>query len=108
LDYQLAGCEVIGIVGVDGSPSCGVRRTLDVARFLSAWNRVPKTAQAADFNAVIMECATEGQGIFIEELRRQLVRRGAGVSLYAHDLLAELRGKSYPLKLDATASTTSG
>jgi predicted secreted protein len=107
-DYQLAGCEVIGIVGVDGSPSCGVHRTLDVARFLREWYRVPKTAQAADLNAVIMECATAGQGIFVKEFQRQLDRRGARVSWFSHDLNAELCGEACPLRLNAAASITNG
>jgi predicted secreted protein len=108
VDYQRSGCEVIGIVGVDGSPSCGLHRTLDVARFLREWNRLPKTAQAADLNSVIMECATAGHGIFVEELQRQLGRRGAGVRWFAHDLIAELRGKACPLRLNAAASMRNG
>ena len=33
-DYRDSGLDVVGIVGVDGSPSCGVTRTMDLSRAL--------------------------------------------------------------------------
>jgi predicted secreted protein len=38
-DYAGNGFEVVGVVGVAGSPSCGVRTTLDLAAAMRAWAR---------------------------------------------------------------------
>jgi hypothetical protein len=98
-DYQSSGYTVVGIVGVDGSPSCGVRRTLEVKRSLAMVGQLPTTARAEDMNAIIQACLVEGSGIFIELLRKELERRGLNVPLMAHDLVAELQGQLPPLPL---------
>lgn len=103
-DYRRSGYKVVGIVGVDGSPSCGVRRTLDLAgsiRALAACN--PVSTDAATFNdRVVLANLVPGEGLFSAALRRQLQRRRLNVPLYAHDLVAELdERRALPLGLQA-------
>jgi predicted secreted protein len=94
-DYRRSGHEVVGIVGVDGSPSCGVRRTLDVDRSVRALAACdPTSTDATAFNErVVLANLVPGEGLFIAELRRQLRSRRQTVPLYAHDLVAELAGR---------------
>jgi predicted secreted protein len=93
-DYRRAGFTVVGIVGVDGSPSCGVRKTLDVKESLSAIGRLRENAATArEMNDIVRGCAVPGTGLFVALLREELERRGASVPFLAQDLLAELDGR---------------
>jgi predicted secreted protein len=98
-EYQSAGCIVVGIVGVDGSPSCGVHRTLNVKRSLELAGELSPAARANDVNAIVQRCVVEGSGIFVETLRKEIGRRKLVVPFLAHDLVAELEGRVEPLRL---------
>lgn len=98
-DYQSSGFTVVGIVGVDGSPSCGVQQNLDTKRCLDLVGRLSATARAEDMNAIIQACLVKGQGMFIELLRKELQRRRLEVPFLAHDLIAELQGESLHFQL---------
>lgn len=92
-DYRRSGFTVVGIVGVDGSPSCGVERTVRVRPALVALTRLaPGSARPADVNAAVRGALAPGPGLFTRLLRDELDRRGASVPFTAHDLMAELEG----------------
>ena len=101
-DYSRSGFTVVGIVGIDGSPTCGVRTTVDVGTFASEMSRVdPSTFSVDEQNAMVRRHATSGRGIFIEELERALDARGLRVPMLAHDLFAELDGCSSTVEIGA-------
>ena len=66
-------CEILGIWGVDGSPSCGVTRTcegytggdMDAVTSPPEWGYVP------------------GDGVFVAELRALLEERGLSIAFHA-------------------------
>jgi predicted secreted protein len=91
-DYQRSGHRVESVVGIGGSPSCGVRTTLDLPAVLDdIARRDPGRLDRRDFNRhVIAGHATAGPGMFIAALRRQLLRRGIDVPFDEHDLIAEI------------------
>lgn len=94
-DYDRSGYRVVGIVGVDGSPSCGVQRTLDIDRAvgaLASCDPVSTDVPAVDERVVLASRIT-GQALFIDALRRPLLRRRLRILLYAHDLAGELGGQ---------------
>ena len=85
-------------IGIDGSPSCGVTRTLDLRRSLpiiasSAIDRDALNRQA------IAACVTPGAGMFFEALRRELRRRHLEIPFLEFDLVAEIRGDPRPITL---------
>ena len=94
-DYRRAGYQVIGIVGVDGSPSCGVGHTLDLDRAIDALARCdPRIRDAKTFNErVVLSNLVPGEGLFIAALRRRLGRARLTVPWFAHDLASELAGR---------------
>lgn len=103
-DYQDSGFTVIAVVGVDGSPSCGVHTTLDLDRafdHLAALDVARITP--ADMTALIGESMHQGPGLFITALERSLARRGVTISFLAHDLMDELAGKVPPFDIPGTA-----
>lgn len=91
-DYRRSGHSVESVLGVGGSPSCGVRTTLDLPAVLDdIAGREPASLDRGDFNRhVIAGHAIAGQGMFIAALRRHLHRRGIDVPFDEHDLLAEI------------------
>ena len=94
MDYIRSGFAVVGIVGIDGSPTCGVHQTIDVRSFVQSMARVdPTKLTVLEQNDLVRRHATPGRGMFTEELERELAARRLDVPLLAHDLLAELDGR---------------
>jgi uncharacterized protein YbbK (DUF523 family) len=100
-DYQRSGFEVVGVVGVGVSPSCGVRTALDMRRTVKAIARCDiSTLERTSFNRkVIANNVVAGEGLFTRELRRALRQRGIAIPFLEHDLIAELSGQR-PVPLD--------
>ena len=93
-DYVASGVDVVGIVGVDGSPSCGVDNTIDIGAAATTVTGIdPLTISTAEHNALLRRHRTSGRGLFIEALSSQLRRRHLDVPLLAHDLFDELDGR---------------
>ena len=92
-DYVESGFDVVGVVGVGASPSCGVTTTLDLDRAIAGMARCDRHAlsPAMVHERVVAANVTDGTGIFVTALRRHLDRRGVSVPFREHDLLAELR-----------------
>ncbi len=66
--YARAGYEVLGILGVNGSPSCGVTEVYDSPE----WGGRPGEVDLAG-------CRIEGSGIFVQSLRRAFEERSLHV-----------------------------
>jgi hypothetical protein len=104
-DYVDAGVDVVGIVGIDGSPSCGVRTTIDLRRSLPLFAALDAERMTReDVNACVRSSIGSGTGLFIAALKTSLVRRGISVPFVAHDLLAEMRGHLRPDEILAALS----
>jgi uncharacterized protein YbbK (DUF523 family) len=90
-DYVASGMEVTTIVGVDGSPSCGVSTTLDWRNALERLTRLPLARLTVDaVNTAVRTAAVPGEGLFIRALRKELRSHGIDAQFSAHNLLAEL------------------
>jgi uncharacterized protein YbbK (DUF523 family) len=92
-DYQRSGFAVVGVMGVGGSTSCGVRRTLDLAGAVDAMAACPLAAlERGAFNRdVVAANVVAGEGLFVAALRRALRRRHIRVPFEEHDLLFEMQ-----------------
>ncbi|MBK9180520.1 MAG: DUF523 domain-containing protein [Acidimicrobiales bacterium] len=90
-DYVTDGFEVVGIVGVGASPSCGVATTLDVTSSLGAVAGCPPGCLDRRWmnEHVVAAAARPGRGLFVEALDRALDRRGLSVAWFEHDLRSE-------------------
>jgi uncharacterized protein YbbK (DUF523 family) len=105
-DYQRAGLDVVAVVGVDGSPSCGVVRTLDIPAALDRLARADRrTLTTARANAVVRDTLVPGPGLFTELLRRELRRRRVDAPYLAHDLPGELDGEPSPVVAELRQGT---
>ena len=91
-DYRDSGLEVVEIVGVGGSPSCGVATTLDLDRAVAALARARGEPDLRSANReVVAANAVAGRGLFVACLDRALHARGVTVTYREHDLIAELQ-----------------
>jgi uncharacterized protein YbbK (DUF523 family) len=94
-DYRRSGFEVVGVIGVGSSPSCGVSHTLDMRRSLEVIAACPVEAmnRAVMNEQVVVGCRRPGEGIFIRRLERRLARKGLSVPFVEYDIVAEMRGQ---------------
>ena len=97
-DYQDSGFDVVGVVGVDASPTCGVTTTLDLNASLQAIAGCPLNRLDRTFmnDTVVNGSARPGRGLFISALDGALARRGRQVPLLRHDLRSEAPGSPLP------------
>jgi predicted secreted protein len=95
-DYIDSGFEVSGIVGIKGSPSCGVSAALDLkksAEFAASLDI--ETLDKEYFNENCYKtCLINKSGIFFDELKQELSANNIEVKFFEHDLLAEIEGKA--------------
>jgi hypothetical protein len=91
-DYAASGYAVVGVVGVDGSPPCGVARSIDLRRVDALLTTPVRDLTVARVNAILRRATRPSRGLFTAALDRALTRRGLTVPQTAHDLFAELEG----------------
>ncbi len=97
-DYITSGFSVVGIVGIDGSPSCAVKRTPDFRKLDMLFSTPVETVTADSQNASLQENLLAGRGIFVDELQKEVRRKGIEIPFQAHDLMAELNGEKSNVK----------
>jgi uncharacterized protein YbbK (DUF523 family) len=87
-DYVNSGFDVVDILGVGGSPSCGAETTLDLATALRALGHCPhQPVTAAWLNRGVVDTATRpGRGLFLEVLTADLTRRGLSLPTSEADI----------------------
>jgi uncharacterized protein YbbK (DUF523 family) len=103
-DYLDSGHDVLGIVGVDGSPSCGVDQTLDFPKAFAAIALLePETITVDRMNAIVLQNLMAGPGLFTMALKQALNRAEVNVPFLAHDLIAELHGETSSVGVELAA-----
>jgi predicted secreted protein len=107
-DYQDAGFAVLGIIGVDGSPTCGVNQSLAMREALLRIARLEaKAVTAEEVNDIVVDTATAGRGLYVELLQAELDKRKVRVPFIAHDLIAELKGERSLLNMQTLLGSSS-
>ena len=97
-DYVLSGFSIIGIVGIEGSSSCGVRKTLSLPKSFDLTAKIQVESFTVDaMNAIVRQCLMDGKGFFTTMLQKELKKRRLNVPYVAHDLIDEIDGKTSSL-----------
>lgn len=79
-----------GIVGLGGSPSCGVATTLDLGAAVGPVVGCPlDRLDRQVVNHAVAAAMRPGPGVFVQELTRTLSRRRIDVPWLEHDLRSE-------------------
>jgi predicted secreted protein len=101
-DYQDSGFEVVGIVGVAGSPSCGVSTTLDMEKALEfvANTNVEDLDRRMLNESGLADSLVKGSGFFVRALGAEMKKRGIEVSLHEHDAISEAKGERTKLHME--------
>ena len=93
-DYLESGYTVCGIVGVDGSPSCGLYQSMNIEQALTQLGALdPSSSTSKEVNAIVCESLKAGRGLFVECLMQELQRRQITVPFRSHRLLDELNDR---------------
>jgi hypothetical protein len=85
-----SGFEVVGIVGVGDSPSCGVRHTLDLKRSLPIIaSCAVETLERQEFNKkAVAACIVDGEGMYVQALRYRLDQGGLNTVFLEYDVFS--------------------
>ena len=99
--YHEAGVTVLGVVGIGGSPSCGVCHTLDLSRSFETVARCPlaQIDRRTINERAVRACRVQGEGMFVHALRKRLAGRRLEIPFLEHDLIAEMDGRTPPLTM---------
>jgi hypothetical protein len=93
-DYIKSGYSVVALIGIDGSPSCGVNKTLCISKAIDLLADLDiQNVTLKDANDVIYKCILDGKGLFTTVITKELRRRNLEIPFLAHDLIKELEGK---------------
>ena len=94
-DYRVSGYSVIGVIGIDGSPSCGVNTTMDLESSFEVMARMDVGSVTVEqMTNILRQGSTAGRGLFASALQQELNRRHIDVPYVAHDVLDEVNGKN--------------
>jgi predicted secreted protein len=95
-DYRRSGYRVEGVVGIGGSPSCGVHTALNLAAALDDIAAAdPAGLDRRDFNErVIAGNTQDGEGMFVAALRSELRRRKINVPFHEYDPIRRTMARS--------------
>lgn len=95
-DYKNSGFEIIGVVGVDGSPTCGVTTCLDMKKSFNccAGHSIDSIDRNIYNREMYNKCLKQGKGLLFLELDKVLKRKKIKITYYAHDLVREMKGES--------------
>lgn len=100
-DYRESDFEVVGIIGIAGSPSCGVHTTLDMKKSFEflANTDIGKLDGKKMNESGMKELLIKGRGFFIEALQDELKKGNLTATFYEHDLVAEAMGEKIGIEL---------
>ena len=100
-DYLDSGFEVAGIVGVKGSPSCGLSQALDMeksADFVAGID-IEKLNRDNFNEQCYKNCLVGREGLFMEKIKDCLEKEGINIKFIEYDLLAEIKGEKPKIEL---------
>jgi len=94
-DYRNSGFDIIGIVGVSASPTCGVHTTIDITKFTeflgnSSLEEIDRKRLNDEY---VKQSIVTGNGLFISLLKNLLDQSNLPIKLYEHDLVKEMNGE---------------
>lgn len=80
MDYVKNGYQIYGLIGIDGSPSCGVNKTFSSTK----WGG--EVGEEFGINEKIKDLKLiQGKGIYIEEIENLLIQKGINIKLLGLD-----------------------
>ena len=99
-DFKNSGYEILGIVGADNSPTCGVTKTQDLLSFIPKLKRLGVTLEDLEAPKLerlagpLMEVLSEGQGTFIRELSIALKRKKISTKIIGFDAWGDFKDEA--------------
>lgn len=95
-DYMDSGFDVSGMIGIKGSPSCGVSASLDLkksAQFAADLDLATLNKEYFNKNCY-KKCMADRSGLFFDALKKELLSKDLRVKFFEHNLLLEMEGKT--------------
>jgi len=92
-DYRDNGYAIAAIVGIDGSPTCGNIRSIDLSKGFRYHASLCSNITRDQYNEELYQkCVKEGSGLFTAILKKLMKRYKLDIPSVAHDLEREFKG----------------
>jgi predicted secreted protein len=91
--YADAGYEIAGLMGIDGSPTCGVSNTVDMKKsfhYIAALT-TDSLNRSAYNNNLYRICKINGRGLFINILSQKLEKMGININFSSISIEEEMK-----------------
>lgn len=91
-DYRNNDFQIVGFVGIDGSPTCGVNKTLSMDKSFKYFSILSVEAlNRREFNKKLyVSCSELGPGMFTQLLLKKLSAKGININCKVIDLEKEM------------------
>jgi predicted secreted protein len=91
-NYQKADFEVVGFLGLGGSPTCGVFSTLDLSKYELLADLDVNNIERESFNTLLYSKFSKiGKGLFSEILYNELKRKKMDIPFMEYDIPSEMK-----------------
>jgi predicted secreted protein len=99
-EYKKNGYQIKGLVGIDGSPTCGLCKTLDIQKSLQYYLiQSLDSIEREAFNVELYgNCLKDGHGLLMGIIIKKLKRKNIIVPLFSIDLEEEMRSNEIHIK----------
>ncbi len=105
-EYHTLGFTIMGVVGISGSPFCGVCTKLDINDTFDYTSRLDiTTIDGETFNAEMERRWVAGEAWFTGALRRALRRKGVEIEFFELDVARERRGEPMRIGIEMVPPT---
>ncbi len=97
-EYHNAGYSVKGIIGIGGSPTCGVKTSLDLSRIDDFMNLSLEKLDRDSWNKLLYSnYLLNKSGLFISILKKKLGKKNFVIPFYEFDILKEMNKENQNL-----------
>jgi len=93
-EYMKSGYKVMGIVGVGGSPTCGITEKIGLESYEKLTEISVNTITRQSWNELLYsELLKNGKGLFMQILNKKLEKRNIKLNFYEFSLVSEMDSK---------------
>ncbi len=100
-DWTKSGYEIVGVIGIATSPSCGVNTTFDLPKSFefSPGLKLEDLEREYMSNYYLEHLTISGEGVYFSELKKEMKKNNIKVRFYEHDPFSDIKGQEVEFAL---------
>jgi len=103
-DYKNSGYEILGVIAMNDSPTCGATKTIDLLGFISKYKKLGIKLEDLEYpglekmRELLPKLLVEGQGTFMRELIIELKRKKINTKIIGFDPWHDIKEEAERIK----------